>query len=105
MDRYLQTILPLPRFLPPRNPSTMAPRHLNFITGNANKLKEVKAILGDTVDLQSQNVDLLEIQGTIEEVSIHKARSAADTVSPGFEAVNEAEFALIFSLDKRPSSG
>lgn len=60
----------------------MAPKKLNFITGNANKLREVKAILGYTVDLQSQNVDLLEIQGTIEEVSLDKACRAAEAVSP-----------------------
>lgn len=67
----------------------MAPKQLNFITGNANKLREVKVILGDTVDLQSQNVDLLEIQGTIEEVSIDKARRAADAVSQTPEPFTE----------------
>lgn len=59
----------------------MAPKTLNFITGNANKLAEVKAILGDTVQLTSQAVDLPEIQGTIDEVSRTKCRSAADAVS------------------------
>lgn len=59
----------------------MAPKELNFITGNKNKLAEVQAILSATpVKLQSQNVDLLEIQGTIEEISTDKARSAADAV-------------------------
>jgi len=59
----------------------MAPKHLNFITGNKNKLVEVKAILGDTVDLRSQSLDLVEIQGTIEEVSTDKCRRAAETVN------------------------
>jgi inosine triphosphate pyrophosphatase len=59
----------------------MAPKKLNFITGNKNKLIEVKAILGDTVDLQSQSLDLVEIQGTIEEISIDKCRRAAEAVS------------------------
>jgi len=57
-----------------------APKHLNFITGNVNKLVEVRAILGDTIELRSQSLDLLEIQGTVEEVSIDKCRRAAETV-------------------------
>lgn len=56
------------------------PSHLNFITGNANKLKEAKAILGDTIELRTQALDLVEIQGTIEEVSADKCRRAAELV-------------------------
>jgi hypothetical protein len=60
---------------------TMAPKELNFITGNKNKLAEVQAILSATpVKLQSQALDLLEIQGTIEEVSTDKCRRAAEAV-------------------------
>ena len=60
----------------------MAPKELNFITGNKNKLAEVQAILSETpVKLQSQAVDLVEIQGTIEEISTDKARRAAEAVS------------------------
>ncbi|KAI9786813.1 MAG: nucleoside triphosphate pyrophosphohydrolase ham1 [Geoglossum umbratile] len=58
----------------------MAPRRLNFITGNANKLTEVKAILGGVVDLQSQSLDLVEVQGTIEAISLDKCRRAAEMV-------------------------
>jgi hypothetical protein len=58
----------------------MAPRQLNFITGNKNKLIEVEAILGATVDLQSKAIDLVEIQGTIEEISADKCRRAAEAV-------------------------
>lgn len=58
----------------------MAPKQLNFITGNKNKLVEVKAILGHVVDLQSQSLDLVEIQGTIEEISADKCRRAAYAV-------------------------
>jgi hypothetical protein len=36
---------------------------LVFVTGNANKLKETIAILGDEIDLVSQKVDLPELQG------------------------------------------
>lgn len=63
------------------NASTaMAPKQLNFITGNKDKLLVAKAILGDTVNLQSQSLDLLEIQGTIEQISVDKCRRAADAV-------------------------
>ncbi|KAL9125493.1 MAG: hypothetical protein Q9175_008067 [Cornicularia normoerica] len=50
---------------------------LNFITGNKNKLAEVKAILSDVVLLQSQFLDLTEIQGTIKDISMDKCRRAA----------------------------
>lgn len=55
-------------------------KELNFITGNQNKLAEVKAILGDIVPLKSQSLDLTEIQGTIEDVSKDKCRRAAAIV-------------------------
>lgn len=59
----------------------MAPKELNFITGNKNKLAEVQEILSVTpVKLQSQALDLVEIQGTIEEISKDKCIRAADAV-------------------------
>lgn len=58
----------------------MAPKQLHFISGNENKLIEVKAILGDTVELQSQSLDLPELQGTIEEISSDKCKRAAHIV-------------------------
>ena len=58
----------------------MAPKELNFITGNQNKLREVQAILGETVHLKSQSLVLVEIQGTIEEISTDKCRRAAEAV-------------------------
>ena len=64
-----------------RYASTMAPKELNFITGNKNKLKEVQEILSQTpVELQSQPLDLPELQGTIEEITTDKCRRAADIV-------------------------
>lgn len=58
------------------------PKTLNFITGNPNKLAEVKAILADTaVDLQSKSIDLPELQGTIEEISRDKCLRAAEVVN------------------------
>lgn len=59
----------------------MPPKELNFITGNKNKVAEVKVILGDIVTLQSRSLDLVEIQGTIEAISSDKCRRAAEKVS------------------------
>ncbi|GJC88211.1 inosine triphosphate pyrophosphatase [Colletotrichum liriopes] len=56
------------------------PPVVNFITGNANKLREVKAILEPAITVQSQAVDLEEVQGTVEEVTLAKCRKAAETV-------------------------
>ncbi len=56
---------------------------VNFITGNKNKLAEVKAILEPVIEVRSQAVDLVEIQGTMEEVTLDKCRRAAAVVSPG----------------------
>lgn len=60
--------------------STPVPKHLNFITGNKNKLAEVQAILEGVIELRNQNVDLVEIQGTVEEVTLDKARRAAEAI-------------------------
>ncbi|KAG9195968.1 Inosine triphosphate pyrophosphatase [Alternaria panax] len=60
--------------------SSRIPTVLNFITGNKNKLAEVQAILSGVIELQNQNVDLVEIQGTVEEVTKDKARRAAEAV-------------------------
>lgn len=57
---------------------------LNFITGNKNKLSEVRAILGETVVVDNKSVDVPEIQGTIEEIAKEKCRRAADAVRMPF---------------------
>lgn len=67
---------------------------INFITGNPNKLAEVKAILGDTVLLNSKSLDLPEIQGTIENIALDKCRRAADVVG------NPSEFCVQLSGTK-----
>ncbi|MCJ1285483.1 nucleoside triphosphate pyrophosphohydrolase ham1 [Xylographa opegraphella] len=59
----------------------MPPKSINFITGNRNKLAEVRAILGATVELHSASLDLVEIQGTVEEISMDKCRRAAAAVN------------------------
>jgi inosine triphosphate pyrophosphatase len=58
----------------------MAPRELIFVTGNANKVSEVRAMLGDVVVLRNRSLDLDELQGTMEEISKDKCRRAADIV-------------------------
>ncbi|KIW16913.1 inosine triphosphate pyrophosphatase [Exophiala spinifera] len=62
--------------------SQQRPTTLNFITGNANKLAEVQAILGavDGLTLQSRNVEGAEIQGSIEEVARDKCSRAAEAI-------------------------
>lgn len=57
------------------------PTTLFFVTGNANKLAEVSAILAASgIDIQSKELDLPELQGTIEDISKHKARRAAEVI-------------------------
>ncbi|EJD35330.1 inosine triphosphate pyrophosphatase [Auricularia subglabra TFB-10046 SS5] len=57
-----------------------------FVTGNANKLKEVRAILqdptcaGEPIVVESQAIDVPELQGTPEEVSREKCRIAAEKI-------------------------
>ncbi|OBT78487.1 Ham1 family protein [Pseudogymnoascus sp. 05NY08] len=75
----------------------MAPSQLNFITGNKHKLAEVQAILGGAVDLQSRSIDLVEIQGTIVEISKDKCRRAAEEVQG---PVLVEDTALIFNAFK-----
>lgn len=54
---------------------------VNFITGNANKLIEVKAILEPAgITVQNLKLDLPEIQGTIEDVTREKCRVAANVM-------------------------
>jgi inosine triphosphate pyrophosphatase len=53
---------------------------LTFVTGNKDKLRETSQILGDSVDLKSQKVDLPELQGSVEEIAIKKAEAAAKIV-------------------------
>lgn len=56
------------------------PSHVNFITGNANKLKEVKLFLEPAIEVRSEPIDIEEVQGTIEEVTKSKCRKAAEMV-------------------------
>lgn len=58
---------------------------INFITGNKNKLAEVRHILGSVIEVDNQAVDVPEIQGTIEEIAKEKARRAAEAVNSFFK--------------------
>ncbi|KAK7453560.1 nucleoside triphosphate pyrophosphohydrolase ham1, variant 2 [Stygiomarasmius scandens] len=52
-----------------------------FVTGNAKKLNEVKAILADgpnPIEIDSQALDIDEIQGNTQEVAKAKCRRAAE---------------------------
>ncbi|VDC00012.1 unnamed protein product [Peniophora sp. CBMAI 1063] len=61
----------------------MSGKPLVFVTGNANKLAEVKAILaagGAPLALESRALDLPEIQGSTQEVAREKVKAAAEIV-------------------------
>ncbi|KAG9447639.1 hypothetical protein H6P81_013767 [Aristolochia fimbriata] len=56
-------------------------RPVTFVTGNAKKLEEVRAILGNSIPFQSLKLELPELQGEPEEISKEKARLAAKEVN------------------------
>jgi hypothetical protein len=84
--------------------SPSAPRTILFVTGNANKLREVKAILlastsaqSDKVsaatpsfNVESQDLDLPEVQGSTREVATEKVRAAAAAI--GGPCITEVRF-------------
>jgi len=53
---------------------------LTFVTGNKNKLAEVNAILGSVMPLTNQKIDLPELQGEPEEISMEKCRLAVEQI-------------------------
>lgn len=59
------------------------PKHLIFLTSNAGKLREFQAVMTNVPDLTVTNrgdVDIDEIQGTIEEIARDKASKGAVAV-------------------------
>lgn len=59
----------------------MALREISLITGNANKLADVKEILEPRgFQVKSQALDIPELQGSIEEITIAKCKRAAELV-------------------------
>lgn len=53
---------------------------LKFVTGNANKVIEVNAILKGLIPVEPVALDLPEIQGTLEEIASDKCRRATQIV-------------------------
>lgn len=51
-----------------------------FVTGNPNKVKELNAIIGNSISIQSVALDIPEIQGTLEEIAKDKCRRATQIV-------------------------
>ncbi|XP_038713206.1 inosine triphosphate pyrophosphatase isoform X2 [Tripterygium wilfordii] len=64
-----------------RAPGMVLSRPVTFVTGNAKKLEEVRAILGQSLPFQSLKLDLPELQGEPEDISKEKARLAAIEVN------------------------
>ena len=77
------------------------PTSFNFITGNANKVAEVKVMLQGYLDVRPEAPELPEVQGTIEVVSTAKCKQAVDQVQG---PVLVEDTCLIFNAlsEKRP---
>lgn len=59
----------------------MTTTNIRLVTGNPNKLADIGAILSAAgISIQSVAIDLVETQGTVEEISIAKCRAAAEIV-------------------------
>ena len=62
----------------------MAPMVVTFVTGNQNKLKEVRSIIGeehsDKFVLEAKKVDLPELQGEPEDIAKEKVMLAAKDI-------------------------
>ena len=79
-EKRRNLFLPLPHRI---NSKSMS-RPLTFVTGNANKLKEVSKILSsggsNAFSLNSRDLNLPEIQGSTREVASAKCRAAAEAI-------------------------
>lgn len=60
--------------------SKLMPISITFVTGNQNKLREVQKILGDSINLVPVQIDLPELQGEMDDISIEKCKIAAKHV-------------------------
>jgi inosine triphosphate pyrophosphatase len=58
----------------------MSPHTLTFVTGNADKLADVRGYLGPSISLDSVALHLPELQGTVDDIARDKCRRAADIV-------------------------
>ncbi|KZS91298.1 Ham1-like protein [Sistotremastrum niveocremeum HHB9708] len=80
----------------------MSSQRLVFVTGNKNKLREVKAILESApgFTIESQSFDIPELQGTTQEVSRAKCRQAAELI--GGPCITEDTALCFKALDDLP---
>jgi inosine triphosphate pyrophosphatase len=53
----------------------MTPK-ISFVTGNANKLRETQAAIGDAIEIEAHSLDLPEYQGDPLEIAAKKCREA-----------------------------
>jgi hypothetical protein len=63
---------------------------------------QVQAILEGVIELKNQNIDLVEIQGTVEEVTTDKCRRAAEAVCGSFYPFVSRPMTDQTSIDQRP---
>lgn len=77
---------------------------IQLVTGNPNKLADIRAILAPSgISVESHAIDLIEIQGTIEEISIAKCREAAEIVrKPIWKALDACAVLIPVLIDWRP---
>ncbi len=64
--------------------SATRPKNLVFLTSNAGKLREFQAVMSNVPDLTVSNrgdIDIDEIQGTIEEIARDKASKGAQAIN------------------------
>ncbi|MFH4980348.1 hypothetical protein AB6A40_007057 [Gnathostoma spinigerum] len=55
-------------------------KSLKFVTGNVNKLREVRDILGDYFNVENMAIDLPEYQGEPDSIATAKCRAAANAL-------------------------
>ena len=73
-------------------------REITFLTSNDNKFREVQAILGDATIVTRCSLDMLEIQGDLQEICSFKCRKAADAVSLIYFAQNSLRYSRSLAL-------
>ena len=80
-------------------------KDVTFLTSNDNKFKEVQAILGDEASVLRCSLDLVEIQGNLQDICKFKCRKAADAVRFYYDQENplkSCRFPDLYSLMIRP---
>tara|TARA_R110002050_G_scaffold238526_3_gene374609 strand:- start:439 stop:687 length:249 start_codon:yes stop_codon:yes gene_type:complete len=55
-------------------------REITFVTGNADKLRELRTILEGVVNVVNKKIDLPELQGEVEDIIREKCKLAAAEV-------------------------